>query len=341
MSVQVKPNTNIVWASGPFGRFVPVTEAHQLNGWGAEIPEFDEFNGMINQLSAFDQHINQFGVAVWDYLTQYPVNGYVSSPVDGNLYRAVTTNNNTPPVDVVGGAVSVFWVRVSFTTAEIITDVTPLIAAAKAEAIETATAQAVLLAAPPGQSAYFAMATAPAGWLKENGAAVSRVAYAALFAAIGTTYGAGDGGATFNLPDSRAQFKRALDDGKGLNPARVIGTLEYSQNLSHTHTASSAAAGAHTHTASSATAGAHTHTVSYGDVTPDGSDLGTVGEPRNPLNAGDGGTALTTLTSSDGSHTHGITVDAVGDHTHAITVNADGGIEARPINIAYLSCIKY
>jgi phage-related tail fiber protein len=39
------------------------------------------------------------------------------------------------------------------------------------------------------------------GWLAADGAAVSRTAYAALFKKIGTTYGAGDGSTTFNLPN--------------------------------------------------------------------------------------------------------------------------------------------
>ncbi len=45
----------------------------------------------------------------------------------------------------------------------------------------------------------------PAGYLAEDGSAISRTTYAALFAAIGTTYGAGDGSTTFNLPDSRGR----------------------------------------------------------------------------------------------------------------------------------------
>lgn len=44
-------------------------------------------------------------------------------------------------------------------------------------------------------------ATAPAGYLPCNGAAVSRTTYANLFAVIGTTYGAGDGSTTFNVPN--------------------------------------------------------------------------------------------------------------------------------------------
>lgn len=52
----------------------------------------------------------------------------------------------------------------------------------------------------PGIVAPFAGTTAPAGWLKCDGSAISRTTYADLFAAIGTTYGAGDGSTTFNLP---------------------------------------------------------------------------------------------------------------------------------------------
>lgn len=323
MAAQVKPNTNVVWASGPFGRLKPASEAHQLNGYGPEIPEYDEFNGMINQLSAFNQHVNQYGVAGWDALTEYPLKGYVSSPIDGNLYRVVTVNTNTPPVTVVGGAVNAAWVRVSFTLAELAALITP--------------------AAPPGMSADFAMATAPAGWLKENGAAYSRTAYAALFAAIGTTHGVGDGSTTFNVPDSRARFKRPLDDGAGRDPGRVIGSVVASQNLSHTHTASSGVAGAHTHTATADSQGAHNHTINQGAITPDGADASDPAnnEPHNLLNPGSGGITKTNLVSTEGAHIHNITANAVGDHSHTVTVNADGGAEARPLSIAYLSCIKY
>ena len=66
----------------------------------------------------------------------------------------------------------------------------------------------------------------PAGYLIEDGAAVGRVAYATLFAAIGTTYGAGDGATTFNLPDSRAQVWRGLDMSRGVDPGRVLGSLQ-------------------------------------------------------------------------------------------------------------------
>ena len=56
---------------------------------------------------------------------------------------------------------------------------------------------------PAGNIGWFAGTTPPDGWMVCNGAAVSRSAYAALFAVLGTTYGAGDGETTFALPDLR------------------------------------------------------------------------------------------------------------------------------------------
>ena len=109
---------------------------------------------------------------------------------------------------------------------------------------------------------------------------------------------------------------------------------------SHNHSGSSAGAGGHTHGASSDVQGAHTHNVHYGNITPDGSDPDTPGEPRNPINGTDAPNVATSTTSA-GAHAHNITVNAVGDHLHAITVGYFGGTETRPQNIAFLACIKY
>lgn len=83
--------------------------------------------------------------------------------------------------------------------------------------------QTMNVGVPTGAIAYFAHATVPFGWLKANGAAVSRTVYANLFALIGTTYGAGDGRTTFNLPDLRGEFIRSWDDGRGIDSGRVFG----------------------------------------------------------------------------------------------------------------------
>lgn len=59
---------------------------------------------------------------------------------------------------------------------------------------------------PPGTIIHYAGRTVPSGWLICNGANVSRTDYAALFAAIGTIYGTGNGSTTFGLPNLDGRF---------------------------------------------------------------------------------------------------------------------------------------
>nr|WP_325042598.1 tail fiber protein [Neisseria weaveri] len=90
-------------------------------------------------------------------------------------------------------------------------------------------------AAPPGTIVAYSGTTAPPGWLKCNGANVSRATYAALFAVIGTTHGAGDGRTTFTLPDLRNEFIRGLDDGRGLDSSRALGSKQTARLPQHSH----------------------------------------------------------------------------------------------------------
>lgn len=82
------------------------------------------------------------------------------------------------------------------------------------------------LATPTGAVEAYAGATAPAGWLLCNGQAVSRTTYAALFALVGTTYGAGNGSTTFNVPDLRGEFIRGVDGGRNVDPSRTLGSWQ-------------------------------------------------------------------------------------------------------------------
>lgn len=167
---------------------------------------------------------------------------------------------------------------------------------------------------PAGMVAYYARSSAPAGWLKANGAAVSRTAYAALFASIGTTFGEGDKFNTFNLPDLRGEFPRGWDDGRGIDAYRAFGTTQASANLSHTHTGATNTAGSHSH--------------SYVDGRP-------VASPGGPqIQAGPNFTGV--WESSDSRVT-----GSGGAHTHTLSIDAAGGAEARPRNIALLACVKY
>ena len=96
--------------------------------------------------------------------------------------------------------------------------------------------------AQPGDIVFTAKNTAPTGTIKANGAAVSRTTYAALFAAIGTTFGVGNGSSTFNVPDLRGEFIRGWDDGRGVDSGRAFGSAQSSQNLAHTHAPSAGGA---------------------------------------------------------------------------------------------------
>jgi phage-related tail fiber protein len=79
---------------------------------------------------------------------------------------------------------------------------------------------------PPGTIQFYAADTAPLGWVKANGAALSRSTYANLFAAIGTTFGVGDGSTTFDLPDMRGEFPRGWDDGRSIDTGRGFGSFQ-------------------------------------------------------------------------------------------------------------------
>lgn len=122
--------------------------------------------------------------------------------------------------------------------------------------------------------------TAPALWLMANGQAVSRSTYADLFAVIGTTYGAGDGSSTFNLPDLTNRY--ALGAG-----SEALGAVAgaNTRNLQHTH---GVALG-------TSVDGAHTH-----NVTVPAQNGGTIFNNA----AGSEGTYQTT---SNGAHSHSVT----------------------------------
>lgn len=79
---------------------------------------------------------------------------------------------------------------------------------------------------PPGIVAPYAGTSAPAGWLLCYGQAVSRTTYAALFAAISTEFGTGDGSTTFNLPDLRGRVIAGQDDMGGSSANRLTGLTD-------------------------------------------------------------------------------------------------------------------
>jgi microcystin-dependent protein len=183
---------------------------------------------------------------------------------------------------------------------------------------------------PSGAVQFFARNTAPAGWMKANGATISRTTYAALFAAIGTTFGAGDGSTTFKIPDLRGEFPRGWDDSRGVDSGRSFGTAQTQDYQSHAHSGTTLGGGSHNHTGSTTGAGAHAHNLSGGNVS--GSSVVSIG-----------GASVTRNYPTDGvgDHSHGLYVDWAADHAHSFTTGASGSTETRPRNIALLACIKY
>ncbi|QKV52644.1 phage tail protein [Comamonas antarctica] len=187
---------------------------------------------------------------------------------------------------------------------------------------------------PPGAYLDYAGEGNPVGYLRCNGAAYSRTVYAALFAAIGTRYGAGDGSNTFNVPDLRGLVLRDLDEGRGVDGGRVLGSYQASALGSHTHTGTTVGAGDHTHAGYTTSGGEHGHVMrrDSGGGTWDG-QLGIV--------AAEGWEGLVATAEGTGTHAHGVQTYGGGTHSHSFTTNATGGSETRMANLSGRAFIKY
>lgn len=221
----------------------------------------------------------------------------------------------------------------------------PLILAADAVQPKEATTLQQLNAAvssstnylPAGALMDFAATSVPSGWLACNGAAVSRTTYAQLFGVIGTLYGPGNGTTTFNLPDFRGKFKRAWDDGAGVDPGRAFGTVQLAANAAHTHGIGSTD---HAHVLS---LNSHTHTV----ADPGHAHTVTVAKAGAAVSSGSGLFAAADQSVTTGSAQSGITIDSAGNFG-GVTLNSSiglsatesSGTEARPINLTVVTCIK-
>lgn len=85
-------------------------------------------------------------------------------------------------------------------------------------------------ALPVGAMVPFPMGTVPAGFLEVDGSVQSKTAYPDLFAYLGNGFSKGDEGADyFRLPDSRGEFLRGWDHGRGVDVVRSIGTSQIDQ----------------------------------------------------------------------------------------------------------------
>jgi microcystin-dependent protein len=155
----------------------------------------------------------------------------------------------------------------------------------------------------PGDITIWTGTTARTGCLECNGAALSRTTYAALFAAIGTTFGAGNGSTTFNIPDLRGVFIRGWDHGRGLDGGRGLGSYQADTFGYHGHNAYVNDPG---------------HNHNYDRIIDQGGSSYTSGD-RGMITLG---------TSWAGT---GISVD----------IGGSGSNETKPKNVALMYCIKY
>lgn len=174
---------------------------------GGKPPFGTDMNGILYAITVIQQWQSAGGMFKYDSAFSTAINGYPKGALllkaDSSGYWQNTVENNTSDPDAAGAG----W-------------------------LDFGQAQ---LASLTGAVQAFARNTAPTGWLKCNGAAVSRATYSALFSAIGTTFGAGDGSTTFNLPDMRGEFARGWDDGRGVDAGRVFGSSQSHSLQAHTH----------------------------------------------------------------------------------------------------------
>ena len=197
---------------------------------------------------------------------------------------------------------------------------------------------------PPGLVAAFAGPVVPAGWLPCDGSAVSRSNYAALFTAIGTVHGSGDGASTFNLPDYRGRFLRGVDGGSGRDPDSAlrasageggnsgdkVGTLQSSATGLPRTGYSLSSAGMHNHSGLTGTesivGGVEASEFVFYNVVPAGTYFGfNPGAGYYFARTGDNGLGHVHSVQSDGTHVHTVT---------------GGDSETRPVNVYVQYIIK-
>lgn len=173
-------------------------------------PAGQDINGILNVLSSIIQYLQAGGGYVFsssfaEAIGGYPIGARVDSS-DGKTQwiNTLANNKNNPEVSGVG------WISDAPAVMEGATANTagkqgfvPAPSAGDQNKVLTGSGEwKHASGVPVGTVVMFTAAEPPAGYLKCDGAAVGRATCPELFAAIGTTYGEGDGSTTFNLPDS-------------------------------------------------------------------------------------------------------------------------------------------
>ena len=91
-------------------------------------------------------------------------------------------------------------------------------------------------ALPVGAMVPFPKGTVPAGFLEVDGSVQSAATYPDLAAYLGTTFNTGgEGAGNFRLPESRGEFLRGWDHGRGVDAGRTVGSWQADEFKSHAH----------------------------------------------------------------------------------------------------------
>jgi microcystin-dependent protein len=147
----------------------------------------------------------------------------------------------------------------------------------------------------------------PSGFLECNGANVSRSTYSALFAIIGTTYGAGDGASTFGLPDLQDNVAIGKSGTKALASTGGANTVTSTGNVG----GSTANA-----TLSTAQLASHSHSINPLD---NPIHIASSGETTRPQNSLDSDNHPNTANTGSGTgHSHNMSATFSGDATSVV-----------------------
>jgi microcystin-dependent protein len=165
---------------------------------------------------------------------------------------------------------------------------------------------------PTGGMMMWGTASAPTGYLLCNGAAVSRSTYSALFAVIGTAFGAGDGSTTFTLPDFRNNFP--VGAGSLYSANSTGGSKDVTSVFAHTHTGTTDSNGAHQHLVVASVGNTGAPSPGTGPTVDGSNSVSAFGWSANSesyILAGTSGPNAG-LSSSAGAHTHTFTTGSTG-----------------------------
>jgi microcystin-dependent protein len=179
----------------------------------------------------------------------------------------------------------------------------------------------------------------PAGWLLCDGSALNPNNYLALATVLKTYWGDGtndtDPLTSFNIPDMRGAFLRGVDNGKGYDSDRDLGSYQDDDFAAHNHNGYMDPAGNHGHSASTNTRHRHKITEDDGSTTEDSNGVVSL------LWDDDDSFKRTLYTDYQGSTKNPVSVVANGTHTHTVRVGYRGTTETRPKNMAVNYIIKY